>query len=76
MPRWPGSAAILAEAGGGGVGEVRMGTTVATNALLERKGEPVALAITAGLGDALGSATRRGPTSSRGTSCCPSRSTA
>ena len=30
-----------------------MGTTVATNALLERKGVPVALAITAGFGDAL-----------------------
>ena len=30
-----------------------MGTTVATNALLERKGEPVVLAITAGFGDAL-----------------------
>ncbi len=35
------------------VDEVRMGTTVATNALLERKGEPVALAITSGFGDAL-----------------------
>jgi 5-oxoprolinase (ATP-hydrolysing) len=45
--------AILAEAGGGAIGAVKMGTTVATNALLERKGEPVALAITAGLGDAL-----------------------
>jgi 5-oxoprolinase (ATP-hydrolysing) len=44
---------ILAEAGGGTIGSVRMGTTVATNALLERKGEKVALAITAGLGDAL-----------------------
>src|SRR5262245_54813482 len=33
--------------------EVRMGTTVATNALLERKGAPVALAITKGLADAL-----------------------
>ena len=44
--------AILAE-GGGGVEAVKMGTTVATNALLERKGEKVALAITAGLGDAL-----------------------
>jgi 5-oxoprolinase (ATP-hydrolysing) len=38
---------------GGIVEEVRMGTTVATNALLERKGEPVALAITRGFGDAL-----------------------
>ncbi|WP_309752297.1 hydantoinase B/oxoprolinase family protein [Novosphingobium sp.] len=32
---------------------VRMGTTVATNALLERKGEPALLAITTGFGDAL-----------------------
>jgi 5-oxoprolinase (ATP-hydrolysing) len=32
---------------------VRMGTTVATNALLERKGAPTLLAITAGFGDAL-----------------------
>jgi 5-oxoprolinase (ATP-hydrolysing) len=43
---------VLAEEGGE-VTEVRMGTTVATNALLERKGEPVALAITRGFGDAL-----------------------
>jgi len=35
------------------VDDVRMGTTVATNALLERKGEPTVLAITAGFGDAL-----------------------
>jgi 5-oxoprolinase (ATP-hydrolysing) len=35
------------------VEEVRMGTTVATNALLERKGEPTLLAITQGFGDAL-----------------------
>ena len=33
--------------------DVRIGTTVATNALLERKGEPVLLAITRGFGDAL-----------------------
>lgn len=32
---------------------VRMGTTVATNALLERKGEPTVLAITRGFADAL-----------------------
>ncbi|MEG3181223.1 hydantoinase B/oxoprolinase family protein [Sphingomonas sp. LT1P40] len=32
---------------------VRIGTTIATNALLERKGEPVCLAITRGFGDAL-----------------------
>ena len=37
----------------GALGEVRMGTTVATNALLERKGERLALAITRGFGDAL-----------------------
>src|SRR3954453_18268972 len=43
---------ILAEEGGT-VEEVRMGTTVATNALLERKGERVALAITRRFGDAL-----------------------
>jgi 5-oxoprolinase (ATP-hydrolysing) len=38
---------------GGDVTSVRMGTTVATNALLERKGDRVALAITGGFGDAL-----------------------
>ena len=38
---------------GGSVREVRIGTTVATNALLERQGERVALAITRGFGDAL-----------------------
>jgi 5-oxoprolinase (ATP-hydrolysing) len=32
---------------------VKMGTTVATNALLERKGEPTVLCITRGFGDAL-----------------------
>ena len=35
------------------VGEVRMGTTVATNALLERKGERLALVTTEGFRDAL-----------------------
>ncbi|MCZ8374747.1 MAG: hydantoinase B/oxoprolinase family protein [Beijerinckiaceae bacterium] len=35
------------------VGEVRMGTTVATNALLERKGEPTVLVTTRGFRDAL-----------------------
>ncbi len=35
------------------VGSVRLGTTVATNALLERKGEPTVLVITKGFGDAL-----------------------
>src|SRR5438270_2143664 len=43
---------VLAEEGGTVAG-VRMGTTVATNALLERKGERVALATTRGFGDAL-----------------------
>src|SRR5258708_20142702 len=43
---------VLADEGGS-IAEVRMGTTVATNALLERKGERVALAITRGFGDAL-----------------------
>ncbi|HVI06534.1 MAG TPA: hydantoinase/oxoprolinase family protein, partial [Sphingomicrobium sp.] len=38
---------------GGTINEVRMGTTVATNALLERKGARLALAITRGFGDAL-----------------------
>ena len=45
-------ARILREEGGS-VAEVRMGTTVATNALLERKGERCALATTRGFGDAL-----------------------
>jgi 5-oxoprolinase (ATP-hydrolysing) len=35
------------------VGSVRLGTTVATNALLERKGEPTVLVITEGFADAL-----------------------
>ena len=37
----------------GTISAVKMGTTVATNALLERKGEPTLLAITQGFGDAL-----------------------
>jgi 5-oxoprolinase (ATP-hydrolysing) len=35
------------------IATVRLGTTVATNALLERKGEPTVLVITEGFGDAL-----------------------
>jgi 5-oxoprolinase (ATP-hydrolysing) len=35
------------------IAAVRLGTTVATNALLERKGEPTVLVITEGFGDAL-----------------------
>ena len=46
---------------GGTLGSVRMGTTVATNALLERKGERVALAITRGFGDALRIGTQARP---------------
>jgi 5-oxoprolinase (ATP-hydrolysing) len=37
----------------GVIAEVRMGTTVATNALLERRGEPAVLVTTSGFGDAL-----------------------
>ncbi|MGQ0611334.1 MAG: hydantoinase B/oxoprolinase family protein [Paracoccaceae bacterium] len=37
----------------GSIAAVKMGTTVATNALLERKGEPVLLLITKGFGDLL-----------------------
>jgi 5-oxoprolinase (ATP-hydrolysing) len=47
---------LAAHAGSGRaalVESVRLGTTVATNALLERKGEPVLLVTTRGLGDAL-----------------------
>ena len=39
--------------GGDPIAELRVGTTVATNALLERKGDRLALAITAGFKDAL-----------------------
>ena len=41
--------------------ELRLGTTVATNALLEGKGEPVLLAITLGFGDALRIGTQERP---------------
>ena len=41
------------EISGGRVAAVKMGTTVATNALLERQGENVALVTTAGFGDIL-----------------------
>jgi 5-oxoprolinase (ATP-hydrolysing) len=44
---------LMAAHGGGDLLSVKMGTTVATNALLERKGEPVLLATTRGFGDAL-----------------------
>ena len=45
----PGGAALPAEK----IDAIKMGTTVATNALLEHKGEPTVLAITAGFGDQL-----------------------
>jgi 5-oxoprolinase (ATP-hydrolysing) len=41
--------------------DIRIGTTIATNALLERKGEPVLLAITRGFGDALAIGTQERP---------------
>ena len=41
--------------------DIRIGTTIATNALLERKGEPVLLAITRGFGDALAIGTQDRP---------------
>jgi len=44
---------LMAEHGEGPLDSVKMGTTVATNALLERKGEKLVLAITRGFGDAL-----------------------
>ncbi|WP_077146599.1 hydantoinase B/oxoprolinase family protein [Sphingopyxis sp. KK2] len=59
-PARPGDAAVgaIRDLTGAGAGDlpplaIRMGSTVATNALLERKGEPTLLAITAGFGDAL-----------------------
>jgi 5-oxoprolinase (ATP-hydrolysing) len=49
--------ALLARAGetlaGASIAAVKMGTTVATNALLERRGEPVLLVVTEGFADAL-----------------------
>jgi 5-oxoprolinase (ATP-hydrolysing) len=59
-PARPGDAAVgaIRDLTGAGAGPlpplaIRMGSTVATNALLERKGEPTLLAITRGFGDAL-----------------------
>ncbi|WP_447760164.1 hydantoinase B/oxoprolinase family protein [Sphingopyxis panaciterrae] len=59
-PARPGDAAVgaIRELTGAGTGTlpplaIRMGSTVATNALLERKGQPTLLAITRGFGDAL-----------------------
>ncbi|HYE28867.1 MAG TPA: hydantoinase B/oxoprolinase family protein [Allosphingosinicella sp.] len=44
---------LTAEHGEAPLDAVKMGTTVATNALLERKGEKLVLAVTRGFGDAL-----------------------
>jgi 5-oxoprolinase (ATP-hydrolysing) len=59
-PARPGDAAVgaIRDLTGAGAGDlpplaIRMGSTVATNALLERKGQPTLLAITRGFGDAL-----------------------
>ncbi|KTE14002.1 hydantoinase B/oxoprolinase family protein [Sphingopyxis sp. H115] len=59
-PARPGDAAVgaIRDLTGAGAGPlpplaIRMGSTVATNALLERKGEPTLLAINKGFGDAL-----------------------
>ena len=54
---------------------VKMGTTVATNALLERKGEPTLLVITRGFRDALRIGYQDRPRIFDRTSCCPSCST-
>ncbi|HEY4264656.1 MAG TPA: hydantoinase B/oxoprolinase family protein [Micropepsaceae bacterium] len=45
--------ALMMRHGEAPIAAVKMGTTIATNALLERKGEPTVLAITAGHRDAL-----------------------
>ena len=52
---------LMAEHGAGPIAEIRIGTTVATNALLERKGERLALAITRGFKDALRIGTQARP---------------
>ena len=52
---------LIEQHGSGPIAEVRIGTTVATNALLERKGERLALAITHGFADALRIGTQARP---------------
>ncbi len=52
---------LMARHGTGPIAEVRIGTTVATNALLERKGERLALVTTRGFGDALRIGTQARP---------------
>lgn len=52
---------LMARYGEAPIAEMRIGTTVATNALLERKGERLALLITQGFGDALRIGTQARP---------------
>jgi len=52
---------LMVRCGEGPIAELRIGTTVATNALLQRKGERLALAIMRGFGDALRIATQVRP---------------
>ncbi|GAB5348343.1 hydantoinase B/oxoprolinase family protein [Alteriqipengyuania sp. 357] len=52
---------LMAEHGEAPIAELRIGTTVATNALLERKGERLALVTTRGFGDALRIGTQARP---------------
>ncbi|WP_301752031.1 hydantoinase B/oxoprolinase family protein [uncultured Erythrobacter sp.] len=52
---------LMARHGEAAIAELRIGTTVATNALLERKGERLALAITRGFADALRIGTQARP---------------
>ncbi|MGB3805746.1 MAG: hydantoinase B/oxoprolinase family protein [Erythrobacter sp.] len=52
---------LMARHGQGSIAEMRIGTTVATNALLERKGERLALAVTRGFADALRIGTQARP---------------
>ena len=52
------------------ISAVKMGTTVATNALLERKGDPTLLLITEGLGDLLRIGYQTGRGFSISISCC------
>ncbi len=56
-----GIAALMERYGAGPIAAVKMGTTVATNALLERKGAPTLLAITRGHADALRIGTQNRP---------------
>ncbi|MEE4153487.1 MAG: hydantoinase B/oxoprolinase family protein [Erythrobacter sp.] len=52
---------LMVRHGEGPIAEMRIGTTVATNALLEREGERFVLAITRGFGDALRIGTQARP---------------